>query len=58
MTAAKAKKTSPLAEFFCNATEQKKRDMYALLISKATASQLQVEAKAEEIKARQAKASA
>lgn len=51
MTAAKAKKTSPLAEFFCSATEQRKRDMYALVISRATASQLQVETKAKEIKA-------
>jgi hypothetical protein len=60
MTAAKAKKTSPLADFFSNATEQRKSDVYSLVISKATASQLKVEEKAREIKQanRQVKASA
>jgi hypothetical protein len=60
MTAAKAKKTSPLAEFFSNATDQRKRDVYTLVISKATASQLRVEEKAREITkaSRQEKASA
>lgn len=49
MTVAKEKKTSPLTEFFCNATEQRKRDIYARVIGKATASQLAVEAEAEQI---------
>jgi hypothetical protein len=49
MTEAKATKASPLVEFFRNATEQRKRDVYTRVIRKAKASQLQVIARAKEI---------
>lgn len=50
MSAAKAKKTGLLGDFFCNATEQRKRAVYTLVLTKAKDSQLQVEEKAREIK--------
>lgn len=49
MTAAKATKTSPLADFFSGASDTRKREVYSQVIGKAIASQLQVEAKAKVI---------
>lgn len=60
MSTGKAKKTSLLGEFFCNASDQRKRAVYSMAISKAKESQLQVEenAKAITMANRQEKANA
>ncbi|MDD2102067.1 MULTISPECIES: hypothetical protein [Pseudomonas] len=50
MTAAKTGKTSPMAEFFCNASPETKRGVFKNVISKAIASQRDVVEKAEAIK--------
>jgi hypothetical protein len=49
MKAAKATETSPLAEFFSSASDQRKREVYTQVISRAIASQLEVQAEAKEI---------
>lgn len=49
MKAAKASKSSPLADFFSSASDQRKREVYTHVISKAIASQLEVQAEAKEI---------
>lgn len=49
MKAAKAMKTSPLAEFFSSASDQRKREVSTQVISMAIASQLEVQAEAKEI---------
>jgi hypothetical protein len=50
MSAAKTGKSSPLAEFFCNASPETKRDVFTAAITKAIASQRDVVEKAEAIK--------
>lgn len=50
MSAAKTGKSSPLAEFFCNASLETKRDVFTMAITKAIASQRNVVEKAEAIK--------
>ncbi len=50
MTTAKTGKPSPLADFFCNASIETKRDVFNTAINKAIASQRKVVEKAETIK--------
>ncbi|MCW2099168.1 hypothetical protein [Pseudomonas helleri] len=50
MTVNKVEKPSPLADFFCNASIEKKREVFNIVISKAIASQRSVVEKAEAIK--------
>lgn len=50
MSAVKAGKSSPLVDFFSNASAQTKRGVFEEVISKAIASQLEVIEKAEAIK--------
>jgi hypothetical protein len=50
MSAAKTGKSSPLAEFFCKASPETKRDVFTLAMSKAIASQREILEKAEAIK--------
>jgi len=50
MSAAKTGKSSPLAEFFCKASPETKRDVFIVAMSKAIASQRDVLDKAEAIK--------
>ncbi|MBV7477322.1 hypothetical protein [Pseudomonas sp. PDM31] len=50
MSAAKTGKSSPLAEFFCKASPETKRDVFTLAMSKAIASQRDVLDKAEAIR--------
>ena len=50
MSAAKTGKSSPLADFFCKASPETKRDVFTLAMSKAIASQRDVLDKAEAIR--------